>query len=565
MFRHDTTSLVDRRATGRWERTSVGDILERVCWSYPDKEAIVGFEGAFSAPEYARLTYRGADALANRVANALANAGLGRGDRVLFLCENSVEAYVAKIGAAKAGAVCAPLNPKSAPDVLRYLVDFVEPRFAFVDAALWPHIASVVSHHPIKGVIIPIGGGNETASWPSFREWIENASDEEPDVEIHADDIWQILPTSGTTSMPKCVMQSHLYAYFAAYTSALTYTRGLRFEADLRMCCVFPTIYHATDQAHTFPVFLCGGALLLGRRPQVEDIAALVTRERATALFGGSSTFLKQLTEYVSDRPGRFDLSSLTSITYTWAPVPPATADTLKDLCGGDVMITGHLGQTEVLSTTRFWPDRWPEIYRASAPRINHVGVPNPLLAAAIRGPDGALLDRGAANVAGEIVYRTPAITAGYYRDGDATKAAFEGGWFRSGDCCCYDENGLIVMIDRYKDVIKSGGENVSTIRVEAVLMSHPSVAKACVVGLPHPVWGEAVTGFAILRGHCTALEPELIEFCRSQLAGFETPKRILFVDSLPETVGGKVQKHILRRQHDGLYSQDDPSGQETS
>jgi acyl-CoA synthetase (AMP-forming)/AMP-acid ligase II len=156
--------------------------------------------------------------------------------------------------------------------------------------------------------------------------------------------------------------------------------------------------------------------------------------------------------------------------------------------------------------------------------------------------------------VPGEAVYRSPAITAGYYQDEQATEHAFRHGWFHSGDSCVYDEQGLRIMIDRYKDIVKSGGENVSSIRVEAVLHEHPGVAKAAVVGLPHDRWGEAVTALVITDRSHPAAERELLDFCRERLAGFETPKSVIFVDQLPETVGGKVLKYKLRQEYRNAY-----------
>lgn len=151
--------------------------------------------------------------------------------------------------------------------------------------------------------------------------------------------------------------------------------------------------------------------------------------------------------------------------------------------------------------------------------------------------------------VPGEAIYRSPAITAGYYLDAAATAEAFRDGWFHSGDSCIYDEQGLRIMVDRFKDIVKSGGENVSTIRVEAILHQHPGVAKAAVIGVPDDRWGEAVTAVVVSVEQAGVSEAELISFCRERLAGFETPKSVIFVDELPETVGGKVLKYKLRQQ----------------
>ena len=143
---------------------------------------------------------------------------------------------------------------------------------------------------------------------------------------------------------------------------------------------------------------------------------------------------------------------------------------------------------------------------------------------------------------------------AGYYRDEAATRHAFRHGWFHSGDSCAYDDAGLRIMLDRYKDIVKTGGENVSSLRVEAVLAQHPDVAKAAVVGLPHPRWSEAVTAVVVLRDGAAASEDDLIKHCRASLPGYETPKSVVFAADLPETVGGKVLKYKLRAEHAGHY-----------
>ncbi len=328
----DVTSLYNRRADHRWDRVCVGDILERVTWSRPDKVAITGWPGAFGEDRFQRLTYRQANDIVNQFANGLLARGLQRGDRVLLICENSVEAYLAKLGTAKAGLVAVPVNPSLATDVLAYAIRLAAPRLVVVDAQLWPGVASTVAAAGLR-----------------------------PDVTI---------PLLGST--------------------------------------------------------------VLG--------------------------------------PGGEDL----------------------------------LGQP---------------------------GVP------------------------GEAVYRSPAVCSGYYQDLEATELAFRDGWFHSGDSCTVDEDGLRIMVDRYKDIIKSGGENVSSIRVEAVLHQHPGVAKAAVVGLEHDRWGEAVTAIVIPQAGAHPAEQELIAFCRERLAGFETPKAIIFTEALPETVGGKVLKYKLRQQLAAHYA----------
>jgi acyl-CoA synthetase (AMP-forming)/AMP-acid ligase II len=549
----DVSSLHHRRAVQRWERTSVGDFLERLTWSYPDKEAVVGWAGAYAHPEHQRLTYRQADELVNQVADGLLSEGLRHGDRVLLFCENSVEAYLTKLAIAKAGLVCVPVNPTLAGDVVEHLIEQAAPAFAVVDAELWPRAEEPFGAKGLRpGVTIPIGGGAVPGS-VTFAEFARGRATTEPDVEIHGDDIWQILFTSGTTALPKGVMISHHSSYFAAYSFALTLTRGVRLECDLKLAAFLPIIYHVADQIFTFPAFLAGGTLVIGRRPAPGPLAEAITREAVTAVWAGAPAMANALADVLREDRLSYDPRSLKVLVYGWAALPPGTLATFKRLCGEDFTAVEIFGQTEAISCHRFWPDKWSEVYRRTAPEQNYVGVPNPLLASTVMDETGTML-ADQPGVPGEAVYRSPAITAGYYRDEEATAHAFRGGWFHSGDSCVYDEQGLRIMVDRYKDIVKSGGENVSSIRVESVLHQHPSVAKAAVIGLPHERWGEAVTAVVIAGDNHPADEAELLAFCRTRLAGFETPKSVIFVDQLPETVGGKVLKYKLRQQHRTAY-----------
>jgi acyl-CoA synthetase (AMP-forming)/AMP-acid ligase II len=553
----DVSSLHHRRASHRWERTCVGDLLERLTWSYPEKEAIVAREGAYAYPENARVTYRAADRLANRVANAMLARGLQHGDRVLLFCENSVEAYLVKIAIAKAGLVCVPINPMLAADVVSHLIERVDPQLAFVDDELWPKAqAPFVDAGLAPTVTIPICGEIVPGSL-SFADFIADEDgldwDHEPDVEIHGDDIWEIIFTSGTTAMPKGAMVSHTYSHLAAYSFALTLSRGIKIECDLKLCAFLPLIYHIADEIFSFPAFVCGGTLVIGRHHDPAKIAEAICEERITALWGGSPAMLEDLAGELQGGAQPLDASSLKVIVFGWTAIAPELVEELKRLTSEDLIVVEILGQTEAISCHRFWPEKWPETFAAHSPALNYVGVPNPLLAATVVDENGDSLE-GTTGVPGEVVYRSPVVTAGYYLDEEATREAFRGGWFHSGDVCMYDEDGLRIMVDRSKDMIKSGGENVSTLRVETILRQHPAVLKAAVVGLPHERWDEAVTAIVVPAPGHSPDAAEIISFCRERLAGYESPKGVLIVDELPETVGGKVLKYKLRVAHADFY-----------
>ncbi|KQU45889.1 AMP-dependent synthetase [Rhodococcus sp. Leaf278] len=549
----NVSDLVDRRADNRWDRTAVGDLLERVTWSTPDKTVIVGWDGAFAHPENERLTYKQANDSANRFANALLSKGLVRGDVVMLLCDNSVEAWLTKLAVAKAGLVCAPVNTMMAPDVLGQLVELVEPKFLVIDSERWATNADILGYHGVEaGVTITIGGDAVPGS-SSFSEFCADSPDTEPQVDIHGDDIWQILFTSGTTAAPKGVMLSHHATHYAGMNFTAALTRGLRHESDIVQCSFLPLIYHVGDHLFNISVLLNGGTLVIGRKPDPVATARAIDRESVTCLWGGSPAMLGVVAETLDAEPD-LDASSLKVAVYGWAALPPRTFASLRARCGDSLQALAIFGQTESIACHRFWPDSWSDLYERTAPRDNYVGVPSPILSSKIVDPLGVEItntDDGP----GEAVYRTPALFSGYYRNEQATRDAFAGGWFHSGDSCVIGENGQRIMVDRYKDIVKTGGENVSTLRVEAVLLEHPAVARAAVVGLPHEQWGEAVTAVVVTREGVVADASDIIDFARSRLAGFETPKRVEFVDSLPDTVGGKILKYKLRQSLAALYT----------
>ncbi len=460
----DVESLHGRRATARHNRLVVADILERLTWSFPDREAIVGRPGAYGAQAYARVSYREADHLANQIAHALLESDLRRSDRVLLYCENSVEAVLSMIGIAKAGMVCVPVNPLLASDVLSWAIEHVGARLAIVDAQLWPKGRDALAAAGLApAVSIPVGAP-AVAGTTAFADWIADRPVTEPELEValHADDIWMMLFTSGTTAMPRAAMTSHTYSYMAACSFLGPLTRGIATDNDLRLGTFLPIVYHCGHNAGVFPAFLAGGTVVLGRRFEPAALGAAVAGERITALWAGQPRFLDMLAT-AAERDG-FDLTSLKMAMFAWGAMRSGVVRRLKALCGSELALLEVFGQSEAMSCFRFWLDQWSEKVASSDGAVNHVGVPNPILAADVVSEDGASL-REQPGVSGEAVYRSPVVMAGYYRDEEATREAFRDGWFHSGDSCAYEPDGQQTLVDRYKDIVKSGGENVSSLR----------------------------------------------------------------------------------------------------
>jgi acyl-CoA synthetase (AMP-forming)/AMP-acid ligase II len=550
----DVESMRGRRADKRWNRMSVGDMLERVTWATPHKTAFVGWAGAFSDARFERMSYLEADRAANQVAHALLAEGLEPGARVLMYCDNSIEAILLFFGVAKAGMVAVPVNSLLAPDVLAWAIDHVGASLVVADAGLVSRGAQVFQDKGLSPrVVIEIDGDVLTAGVPgsvSFTDWIADQPTGEVDVSVHGDDIWTFLFTSGTTSMPKASMTAHSYTYLGAYAYSMSLTRGLRYDTDLVNATFLPITYHSGHNSSVMSTVIVGGTTVLGRRPNDVELAEAITREKITAIWAGPPLWVQKLVEVAESRPDDIDLSSLTVTLFSWGPMQPDLFPRLKAVAGGDVQMVEVFGQTESQSCYRFWPDAHPERAAQTFNGINHVGLPTPLLAADIQDVDGAsLADRP--GVPGEVVYRSPMITQGYYRNIDATVEAFKDGWFHSGDSCEYigTEDRSQIMVDRLKDVVKTGGENVSSTRVEVVLADHPAVARVAVIGLPDDRWGEIVTAVIMPEPGQLVDEQELIAWARGRLAGYETPKRIVFTSEMPQTVGGKIRKHELRKQ----------------
>lgn len=550
----DVESLRGRRATARWNRVSMGDIWERVRWSRPDDDVLVAGPGATEGG-LERLTFAQADDLANQVAHALLERARP-GDVAVLVCENSVEAVVTKVGMAKAGVIVAPLNPNLAPDVVAEVLQRIEPTLAVVDAQFLDRAAPLLAEAGVPlGAVIAVGG-ERAPDVPTFAELVAGRPTSEPEVEIHGDDIWQLLFTSGTSASPKAAMSSHTNTMMNALGFTGLVTHGARFESEAVVASFLPVIYHVADVV-AFATFLGGGRVVIGRGVDFGVMAETLAAEEVTALWGGMPTMLAALAATAKTRP-ELSLASLRTIIFGWAPPTTELFDAITDMAGHEVDMVEIIGMTEVVVAHRFWLNQNDDLFRRTAPAVNFVGHPHPLLAAAIVAEDGSVVDVGA-DQPGEARYRSPALMAGYYRNAEGTREAFEGGWFHTGDQFQYGEGTTQrAMVDRLKDVVKSGGENVSSIRVEAALDGHPGVTRSAVVGIPHERWGEAVTAAVIPADPADPpTEEDLVAHCKARLAPYEVPKRVVIVESLPQAVGGKLQKHRIRDLLRGAYSSD--------
>jgi long-chain acyl-CoA synthetase len=413
-----------------------------------------------------------------------------------------------------------------------------------VEAQLVGAVAEALGTVPaVADVVVLPGLGGAPAAEPAGRHRttlaeLEAGDDSPPEVVVGDRDPLSYLYTSGTTSFPKGVVGSHLAVYLESMSTALD--NGWR--ADDRFLAMMPLFHTAQLNAFCTPAVLVGATIHLARGFDAAAFLDAVERERITQVFG-----LPMMYRAALEHPGFAgrDVSSLRRAVYAMAPMPDALIRACLDGFGCDFALL--FGQTEMSPCTTFFR---PE---HQLTHIGAVGTPITGVQVAIMDPEGRLLPPGAT---GEIVYRGPSTMSGYLRDPEATAEAFAHGWFHSGDVGRFGEDGVLWFADRYKDVIKTGGENVASIEVEkAVYAADPRVAETVVVGLPHPRWSEAVTAVVVPRPGERLDEGELLAALKERLDGYKVPKAVVVVDELPKTSTGKIQKNVVRRQHAGLYA----------
>lgn len=522
----------------------MGDILWRVAQSSPEQTALITTADANEKKHLWRLSYGEAAQLVDRAANGYQQLGLQHGDVCVVVCDNSAEALLTKIALARAGVVVAPLNPTLDGDVMRRIVERVEPKAVILDKQHLGKFAETgfILRDFIVPYVIDVGGDENPTDHESFTKFVEKYDPDYSDPQIAGDDIWQLLFTSGSTSDPKAAMVSHTNTYMSALSWQSTTTHDLRQDSDCVLASGLPLIYHVGD-ALAYSAWLNSGAVLLMRKPDPAQTARVIVEQKVTSLWGGLPQFLRLLLPHLQGY-GHDAASSLKAIIFGWAPLDKSTFLAYQELNETEVGLVAIIGMTEVVVAHRFWLNNHPELLSDAEVSDNYVGKPHGALAAKLFDP---LDEASEAPTYGEVRYRSPALMAGYYKNEDATQDSLGSGWFRSGDIFRVGNKDQRIMHDRLKDVIKTGGENVSSIRVEAVLESHPAVDRAAVIGVPDRRWGEAVTAVVILNDEVTA--DELIAYSKQRLAKFEVPKAVHFVEELPVSVGGKLQKFRLVQQ----------------
>ncbi len=517
---------------GRIGRVAVGDLLKRAARRFPDRIALT--EGARS------ISYTELERDANRFANYLVARGLKPGDKISTICNNSVEFVKALFGIHRAGLVWVPINTMLGPDDMSYILDHAGVGFALIDDNLHaqPDRRAALEQRGVKLVAVDLAGKAKEQGLEEFNALLEGQSDIEPEIAFDDRDLAMIIYTSGTTSRPKGAMHCHLAVVMAAMSNAIE----MHLDRNDGITGQFP-LFHCAAHVLLLTYLAVGGKMALMRGFDPVACMEAIQRDKLSIFIG-----LPLMYQAILDHPRRkeFDLSTLRTCIYTMAPMPrPLLERCVAELCPNFVQPSG---QTEMYpATTMSQPDR--QLKRFG----NYWGESMIVNETAIMDDDGNLLPR---NQVGEIVHRGPNVMLGYYKDPKATEDARKFGWHHTGDLGLIDDHGEVLFLDRKKDMIKSGGENVASVKIEETLMAHPAVLAAAVVGLPHPQWGEAVSAFIKLKPGVETDEDAIIEHCRKHLGGFQVPKFIKLLDDMPMTATGKLRKVELRQQYTDHFAQ---------
>jgi fatty-acyl-CoA synthase len=511
--------------------------LGRSAEVFPDKTAIVHGDR--------RISYGELAAEATRLARALRASGIGPGDRVAYLCPNIPEMLVAHFGVPLAGAVLVAINTRLSPEEIAYICDQSGARLLVADTEFLPPLAAVLpklrSVQQVAAVVDPAGpaGPDEAqVAHLSYADLLGRGSDEPlpwaVDNELTA---ITINYTSGTTGRPKGVVYSHR----GAYLNALGEIIHSRLDPESVYLWTLP-MFHCNGWCTPWAVTGVGGTHVCLRAVRGDVMWHLLEEEGVTHLDGAPTVLVT-----IANAPEAHRLERELVVTTAGAPPSPTVIGRMRDLGARIVHVYG-LTETYGPYAINEWQPGWAELSpEEQAQRQARQGVAM-IQADPVRVVDEDMNDvpRDGSTM-GEIVMRGNNVMTGYFVDEEATDRAFRGGWFHSGDLGVQHPDGYIQLRDRAKDVIISGGENISTVEVEQTIDSHPAVLEVAVIGVPDEKWGERPKAFVVLRAGAQVSEGDLIAHCHARIARYKSPKAVEFVDTLPKTSTGKVQKFELR------------------
>jgi len=506
---------------------------------YPNREAVV--DGAD------RWTYEAFFDRCDRWSTGLQKLGVIKGDRVAYISPNTHSKLEAYYAVPQIGAVVVPINYRLTAEDFAYIINHSGSRVVCAHADYLEMIDSIRDELNSVENFIALSGSRD--GWLDYESMVSEAVTEFEPVTIEETDLISINYTSGTTARPKGVMITHRNAYLNIAGTLLHFPVSL----EDRYLWTLP-MFHANGWTFVWIITARGAAHVCIEKVEPATAFALMESERIS-LFCAAPTVLISL----ANSPEELRRKAPRGIRLLTAGAPPAAATIERVESDLGWILTHVYGLTEtapLISVCEMLPEH-AELSSAELAKIKaRQGVE------LLTSGDLRVVDYSGAEVpcdgetTGEIVVRGNVVMEGYYNDPDATAAAIRDGWFHSGDVAVVHPDGYIDVRDRSKDVIISGGENISSVEVEGALLHHPSVQEVAVVGMPHEKWGESPHAFVVLTSGAKAEEEELRQFVRQRLAHFKTPQWITFVEELPKTATGKVQKFVLRGNRSGISKQ---------
>jgi acyl-CoA synthetase (AMP-forming)/AMP-acid ligase II len=510
------------------EVRTLGEFIEYHARHSRDRLALVHGERKISFSEY--------DAAANRIANGLLKRGIKSGDRIGYFGLNSPDFYFTLTGSAKTTGTFTPFNWRLAALELAQLITDSEVALVFVERSM----------QTLWDEAVALSGATPSIIWFDEHESIEAQfsvfPDTKPQLFISEEAIAIQLYTSGTTGIPKGVMLSH--GGFNRIRLCEHLEPAYQWEAGDIFINPLPN-FHLLSIGIAFQCLYNGVAISIVRQFDPGLVCEAIERDRPTLL-----TLTPTMLQMLLDHPkaAATDFSSIRLTLYAGSPISLGLIKrAIEHMPGKFMQFYGATEASGAFSILR------PEEHDLDAEEtLQSCGRPLPLIEFRILDSDGNEAPEGEA---GELVIRSPAITSGYWKQPESTAKVLNNGWYRTGDVARRNAEGLYFIVDRLKDMIVSGGENVYSAEVENVLSTHPDVAAVAVVGVPDPRWGEAVLACVVRKSASGIDEAGLIAFARCELAGYKVPKRIVFMDSFPLVATGKVSKKALRepywRDHD--------------
>jgi acyl-CoA synthetase (AMP-forming)/AMP-acid ligase II len=508
--------------------TALGDVIERNARYFPGKTAVVFEERRVSFAEFA--------ARARKFANALGSGGLQRQARFAILAQNCLE-YFEAVGAAElAGFIAVTLNWRLSPLELAQIVADATPTVLVFEAQFRAQAESLRQQGGSIERFIVIGAATDWAE--SYEEVVVAAPDAPPLTRPHPEDGVYLIYTSGTTGRPKGVLLSHRAILTAAI--GISWETGMR-PTD-RMLIVMP-LFHIGGKINHLANMAIGATIFLHRAFDPTAVLRCIEAERIT-----SAHFAPVMVRSLLDHPelARFRKDSLRSIQYASAPM--SVAQLREAMAAFGPIFTQVYGMTEcVVGTILHAHEHRPDGTAAEARRLASAGQPFFDHAIRVVRPDGSDC---AYEEIGDVLIRGPSLMRGYWNNSAATIESLRDGWMHTGDVGFFDSECFLFIVDRKKDMIVSGGENIYSREVEEALLTHPAVLQAAAIGVPDSHWGESVKACIVLRPGCAASEDELIQHCRNLIASYKKPRSIDFLEALPRLFNGKTDKKQLRARY---------------